>query len=103
MDVDNENAREDFRQFITEGYSGVEIPNIITESLSGVVGDVKWYAKSYYSDVLWEYVDMAKNELSGATNMVKDYYNDSVDQVSNNIIDKVSQVISEKLNTLKLK
>ncbi len=105
MDIDNPNAKEDFKAlFWSWGTSGSSIipKDIIPDSLSWSRENVKWYAGKYYDDTVWEYVDKAKDSLSWAVKSLKDYYNSWVDQITNTINDKVTWAISGELNKIKL-
>lgn len=104
MDVDNPNAKEDLKHYV----SYWELPqinpdDIIPESLSWVREDAKWYANQYYDDVLGEYVDIAKQWLSWAKENLKWYYNSWVDELNKMIREKVNETISWELNKFKIK
>ena len=103
MNIDNPNAKEDFKALFGTWKTWNIIPKeIIPDSLSWSWENVKWYAEKYYNDTVDEYVDKAKNSLSWAVKSLKDYYNSWVDQITNNINDKVTWAISWELNKIKL-
>lgn len=111
MDIDNPNAKEDLQYFIWTWITSWigswiigswKVSDLIPDSLSWTVQDIKWYAHKYYEDTVEEYVDQAKQWLSWAVKSLKDYYNSWVDQLTNNITDKVSWAISWELKKIKL-
>lgn len=104
MDVDNPNATVDLHSmiwtWITDWFSwwlinSGDIWKLIPDS-------VKWYAKQYYNDTMKKYVDKSKSELSGKVQALKIYYNSWVDKLSDQISDRMTNVISDRLNKLKL-
>ena len=100
MDVDNPNAKDDLKNLIWSW----NIPKIdMPEGLSWKRNDVKWYAEKYYTGKVGEYVDKAKEWLSWATQTLKWFYNDSVDELNWAITEKVSWTISWELNKFKIK
>jgi len=103
MDVDNPNAKEDFKALFWSWKNSNIVPkDIIPDGLSWSWENVKWYAWKYYSDTVEDYVDKAKDSLSWAVKNLKDYYNSWVDQLTNTINDKVTWAISWELNKIKL-
>ena len=103
MDVDNPNAKEDFKALFGSWKNSNIVPkDIIPESLSWSWENVKWYAGKYYNDTMGDYVDKAKDSLSWVVKNLKDYYNSWVDQITNTISDKVTWAISGELNKIKL-
>lgn len=104
MDVDNPNAKEDLKNFIWSwNIPQINTNDIIPDSLSWVRKDAKWYANKIYEDNLEEYVDKAKVGLSWATETLKWFYNDWVDELNGVINNKVSWVISSELDKIKIK
>ena len=100
MDVDNTNAKEDLKSFIWSwNMPNINANDIIPDSLSWTRKDAKWYAEKYYSGKVGEYVDKAKEWLSWATETLKWFYNDSVDELNWAINNKVSW----ELNKFKIK
>jgi hypothetical protein len=104
MDVDNPNAKEDLKNFIWSwNIPQINTDEIIPDSLSWVRKDAKWYANKIYEENLEEYVDKAKVWLSWATQTLKWFYNDKVDEVNGVISDKVNWAISSELDKIKIK
>lgn len=104
MDVDNPNAKEDLKNFIWSwNIPQINTDEIIPDSLSWVRKDAKWYANKIYEENLEEYVDKAKVWLSWATQTLKWFYNDKVDEVNGVISNKVNWAISSELDKIKIK
>lgn len=104
MDVDNKNAKNDFKDLVwdwklLDSKTKIEIPN----NLSWTIETAKEYANKYYEDSLHWYVDTAKEWLSWATQKLKWYYNNWVDELNGRITDGINWAISWELNKLKLK
>ena len=81
----------------------IDTDNIIPDSLSWAWKDAKWYAEKYYSGKVEWYVDKAKQWLSWASETLKGFYNDWVDNLNEMISDKVNWAISWELNKFKIK
>ena len=103
MDVNNPNAADDLKNLIWSwNIPKINTDEIVPDSLSWARNDAKWYANKYYEETLEEYVDKAKQWLSGAKETIKWYYNSWVDELNQVITDKVNWAISGELNKLKM-
>ena len=104
MDVDNANAKEDLQNLIWSwNIPKINTNDIVPGSLSWKWNDAKWYAEKYYSGKVEWYVDKAKEWISWATETLKWFYNDSVDDLNGMISNKVNWAISWELNKFKIK
>lgn len=77
--------------------------DVNASNLSWTWNAVKGYAQEYYNDTLSEYVDKAKEWFSWAIQNLKSQYNESVDSLTHIINDKISDSVTEKMDTLKIK
>ena len=104
MDVDNPDAKDDFKKVVWSwGLPKINADDIIPSNLSWKRNDAKWYANKYYKDSLEGYVDTAKDWLSWTSQKLKWYYNSWVDQLNWIITESVNWVISGELNKIKAK
>lgn len=96
MDVDNTNAKEDLQNLIWSwNIPKINTSEIIPDSLSWTRNDIKWRAEKYYTGKVEWYVDKAKEWLSWATEKLKWFYNDSIDDLNWTINEKVNWEINK--------
>lgn len=103
MDVDNPNAKDDLKTIVwNKNIPDINTKDLVPDSLSWTLQDVKWYANQYYEDTLQWYVNTAKEWLSWAKENLKWRYNEWVDELNSMITDKVNWAISWELNKFKI-
>ena len=103
MDVNNTNAKEDLKHYVSDWLPKINTDDLVPDSLSWTRNDAKWYAHRYYEDTLEEYVNIAKDWLSWTKENLKWYYNNWVDELNKMVSDKVNWAISGELNKFKIK
>ncbi len=100
MDVDNTNAKKNLQNLIWSwNIPKINSNDIITDSVSWTRKNIKWQAEKYYTGKVEWYVDKAKEWLSWATQKLKWFYNEWVDEINWAINEKVNW----EMNKFKIK